>query len=103
MISELPNIDTFISKDKYDAIYFNTLKATFSSGSKENIIKLESVLRSDNISFVTKREYLWKWTLKMEITITDKFNEATYQKIIGKFFLLASRSIVNLESIGLSG
>ena len=103
MISKLANIDALISKDKYVGINFNKLKATFTSNSKSNITMLENVLRSDNVHFFTKREFLGKWILTMEIAITDKYDEVGYQQIIGKFFLLASRSVVNLKTIGLLG
>ncbi len=103
MIPEIPNINAFVAKDRYAEMSFDTLRAKFSSSSKDNIKKLETVLKSDNISVTVKRGFLLRWELTMEIPIIAEFNEAEYQKIIGKIFLLASRTVVHLGTIGLLG
>lgn len=103
MIAETSNINNYIARARSAGIYFNKLTATFNSRSLRRIQALGLILESDGISYNLRRVGLWSWKLTMEIPITDKYNEDEYKKIIGSFFLLASRCAVDIGIIGLIG
>ena len=103
MINDTPHINEFIAKHGYVDMRFHTLRATFSSSSESNIRKLKNVLVKDNIHFTIKRGFFLRWQLVIDIPLINEFDEENYQNITGKLFSLASRCLVNLETIGLLG
>jgi hypothetical protein len=103
MIQETKNIDNFIRRDFYSEFHFKSLTVRFSTRSKGEIKNLENILTQDNIKFVVKRDFTLKWILTVEIPIIGNYNEKEYMAVLGKFFSLASYSMVNLEAIGLKG
>lgn len=104
MIPPTPAIDAFIAP-RYDivGIQFDKIQATFSSRYRQDIKNLENVLRADNLAFVVKRGFLWRWELTLTIPIVGPYTEEEHQQIIGKIFSLASQAIVHLRSILLIG
>ena len=69
MINDTTNIDAFISSSRIHGIHFDVLRATFNSNSKANLDQLGNLLKEDNLSFVIKRSFLWKWELIIETPI----------------------------------
>lgn len=103
MIKDIPNIDEFISKKPLVGFQCTRIEIEFSSNLKENIYQLAQLLESDGFTITIKRRFLWNWKLFLEIPIIEKFDEDVYKKIIGKFYMLASRTSVKLNRIGIFG
>ena len=101
MVCKTVNTDAYFSKNKYIGREFGVLRATFTSRYQSKIKKPEDVLQRDDVFVETKRNFLGKWKLTIKISITGKFDDYQYQRIIGKFFMAASNAMVSLETIGL--
>ena len=99
MIKDLKNVNTAIDSSKINGFAFGKLRVSFKSCSKKNILKLASILKNDEIeSKIVQSFFCYK--LICEIDLIDKFCESEYQKIVGKFSILASKCFVYLDVIG---
>lgn len=102
MISQLIHIDSLVEEKKYEEIKFDTLRIIFTTYSKAVLGNFEDILKSDRVSFVTRRSF-FKWKIIVDIPITDSYNKDAYQTIVGKFFMLAGRMYIRMIAIGLNG
>ncbi len=101
MIKDIPNIDEFISNERLNGFQCTRFELEFSCNLKDNIYQLAQVLESDGFTMTISRGFFWNWRLFLEIPIIKKFDEEDYQKILGKFYMLASRSCVRIKRIGM--
>jgi hypothetical protein len=100
MIAELKKVNSIIDLSRQNGLVFNKIKVSFKSYSKNNILKVANILKRDKIQTLFTRSFFSN-ELMCEIDIIDNFNESEYQKIVGKFFLLACKCYVKIEIIGL--
>jgi hypothetical protein len=99
MISELKKVNSIIDLSRQNGLVFNEIKVSFKSYSKDNILKVADILKQDKIQTILNRSFFCN-KLICEIDIIDKFYELEYQKIVGKFSLLASKCYVKIEIMG---
>lgn len=59
-------------------------------------------MKSDGVCFITRRSF-FKWRVTVDIPITCSYDDETYQKIVGKFFIFSGRMYIEMETIGLIG
>ncbi len=104
MIPPTPAIDAFVAHEGYADIQMDhILEATFHSAYREHIKMLEDVFQRDNLSYVVRRRYLWRWELKLTIPVIGLYNEEEYQILIAKLSMLASRAVVYFGGTLLKG
>ena len=101
MIKDIPNIDKYITNERLNGVLCTQIELEFSTNLKDNIYQLAQLLESDGFAITLKKRFLGNWKLSLEIPIIKKFDDEDYQTILGKFYVLASRSSVEIRRIGI--